>query len=343
MEGLKISGNRWKCSVGSILNIYFILQHQHDELDNFNHFFRQTIMPLTTWMTACAVNTQHYRKCYFTVSSVQYFRASVKPWEVIEHNLFFDAITKEFCNETNWLNDNQFAIMSAYSSWWLGGCTLMAKNYHTKGAGERYLIGSSDHDKQATFDVINSSVANLVNSRYDLHFQNEKRNHTARKTIVIYTREDAKLGRKLLNGNHVATVLRHQFPHMQVLLVDKLVSNATNSNEFYSLFSTASVFIAPHGGWMPNVLFMQKNALVLTIQREDQELFHFKVWDLFFESPAITVLLLNEEGQKMQSQLDRDIEKYFVPTVLIRDKIGNVELLNLTNIVSAIRNHFAHN
>ena len=334
VPGLRVNLNLSSTCVG--IKVYLLLTHQHDEETNVNHFFRETIMPISTWLSSCFHDKQ--KICYFFQSSLNYFRNSSQQSKKPGHNLFFNAMKSETCHKEIFI-DQKITVSNFMAKSPVQLCSVHITNHHVKVAAERYLIGSTKEQRLKSFENIKSGASKLMNKISLLdHNANNKR------TIIIYTREDGAFGRRLLNGDEISSLLQHNFPNMRVILVRNLLgdNNTNTSNNYaYNLFREASIFIGPHGGWMPNILFTKTNSLILVIERQPEVVLTFKSWDYFFTiDPNITInLLTSVTTNDLHSSVDREMAKYFIPTEIQLTRRSDVYLKNISNVIRKIKDH----
>ena len=95
--------------------------------------------------------------------------------------------------------------------------------------------------------------------------------------IIIYTRQDTNY-RNLLEVEKIAALFDSKKCNISVVH-----SMPTDFYDQVELFASADLFIAPNGGWNPNVLWMSNEACLveLHLYREDSWLNMFGLADLF--------------------------------------------------------------
>ena len=100
--------------------------------------------------------------------------------------------------------------------------------------------------------------------------------------VVLYSREDASNHRRLLNAVKLCEWIREQLlppERYNINLVRKL-TNLTDSAR-YLLFKNSHVFIAVHGGYSPNTLFMPPSSLWFNVIIGEDS---FREWDFSLHS-----------------------------------------------------------
>lgn len=101
--------------------------------------------------------------------------------------------------------------------------------------------------------------------------------------ILIYSREDARNKRKILNPVEIQLNLQQKFPYYHVRLIRHLP--VTHFAEIIKIFSSTNILIAPHGGWGPNLMFMPKGSLAFIINTKNS--YH---WDAPFQTKELHII-----------------------------------------------------
>lgn len=271
-----------ECTKKSIIRIQFKYDYQSDEYDNPHHFFRETIMPMNTWLTSCSYPKEKIL-CEYVYTSNQVFENQATK------SILQNAVWDKFC-----LSVDSYNAKLHFSSRWLQPlytmvnillsqnqfyCLVEVNKYHLIGAKEREVIGASETLLRKSFSTLISSVKSyslLKNYQLNLNYSYLT---STRRRIVIYDRQDNTQGCALLNSREVLNKLTHQLSdRYDIQLIHSLPHS--NKDELYYLFSTTSVFIAPSGGWMPNVLMMTHDSLVIIIGYAGGGRYS---WDGFFQ------------------------------------------------------------
>ena len=115
--------------------------------------------------------------------------------------------------------------------------------------------------------------------------------------VIVYSREDASNHRKLLNAMKICEWLREKLlppERYGVSLVRKL-TNMTDSTR-YLLFKNSHVFIAAHGGYSPNTLFMPPSSLWFDILINEES---FREWDFSLHSSKYVQVIAMTDDIKM--------------------------------------------
>lgn len=109
--------------------------------------------------------------------------------------------------------------------------------------------------------------------------------------FCIYDRKDSHR-RRLLNSLDLARAMKHSNPTITVRVYHAVPTSVPQAAK---LFSSCRSFLAPHGAWAPNVLFMPEVSTVFTIRKSyDDPLKNFHVWDMPLSTEGRKVKLVTE-------------------------------------------------
>ena len=230
--------------------------------------------------------------------------------------------------------------------------------------------GVHDAERETTFDMVRASVlANItagsparaeVADRLGGVFGRPtpgKPTGPHKQKVCVFSKRDSR--RHLANAEDVGRWLMAALPHAQVDVTHSFNDMTFHDQAWY--FYTCDALIAPHGGWIPNVMFMRPDAIVFILAKHPGEArgvrgaktwrseaaTSYRVWDSGFHSRTRHVLLVvNGSRDDVAKHASDDtrvvIEDMAWDGVDVDDQAApDVWLLGIENIVLRIRHHVA--
>ena len=264
------------------LNIHF-KETQH--CYNINHHFQEVMWPITAYIAECIkpiplfcslgqIAADHFYRLGEKSTSPLFSRAS---------KVFPTFLFKSFL-EDNCLAQDWYTNISLYQP----KCFVTITLGNEFGLEEHKLRGAPNkEDRNEIFQSYKRGAMRLLNLT-DTRKEHFDLDPSYQRNIIIYTRKhDGDNGRLLIKPEKFADDLRAALPSFTVILIHDLTK--LSIVERYKLFDSATVFIAPHGGWAPNMMFMNDHRtfyprLVLSIEKPWLPVarFSYEVWDKQF-------------------------------------------------------------
>lgn len=258
----------------------------HDKY-NLNHYFRQAVLPVGVWCSHCLAHRLPLDVCDLSAIESTHFLRSSSDYTTQEVSYITHMMLEKVCKRIVWDKSNDSSSSSNNNGRY---CDIRISNRKQRNMRVFKLKGVSTAWKQEALQLIRAGVlegAGLSAAAAD----------GGKKRVVLYDRGDASHGRKLLNAAQVIAQLKEAFPLYVVRLVSSL--EALQASGIVKLFSETDIFIAPHGAWMPNAIFMPAGASVYVIEnielRDPVDTFVF--WDsLYDETRFARVRLLTNRS-----------------------------------------------
>lgn len=272
----------------------------------------------------------------------KYNNSLFTPASVIFPKFLFTSFLQDNCIAQDWNTD-----ISEYNP----KCHVSITLRYEVGNEEHKLLGAPNkEDRNEIFTSYKRGAMELLNLPYTRkdHFDLDK---SYQKNIVIYSRQlDGDAGRRIVKPEIFADKLRTALPEFNVILIHGLTK--LTIAERITLFDSASVFIAPHGGWAPNMMFMNDERsfyprLVLTLEKPWLPVarFSYDEWDAKFATRKMDVMFvthigrLRGAGHAPYGQGDGTI---FTNTMHLVDPInGDLEITDATEFITIIQRQFS--
>lgn len=140
--------------------------------------------------------------------------------------------------------------------------------------------------REQVFSMLQQEGVKLLNLDYKKLYPITNPKLNVMKNIIVYNRNDAFNYRRLLNSNEIVKKLSKVFNNYNVI---ELHAIPHNISDIIPLFSQAHVFIGPHGGWIPNIVFAPKDAIIMILQNSLMKP-AFNVWDITFRTNVLNVI-----------------------------------------------------
>jgi hypothetical protein len=308
--------------------------------DNINHHFQEVIWPITTYISACIRPRQPRLSCFLSdIPAKHFYRRN----HVDGRSFLFKSFLEDTCLYQDWTND----IAALHPP-----CHVTIK-LRKPMLEHRLLAGFfKKEDKDEIFSTFKRGALRLLNVNqtgfHRDHFDNEP---GYKRLVVVYSRLDAGHGRMLVNANTLVKSLRAELDsqHYTVMLVNDLVR--LSNMERVLLFDAASVLIAPHGGWGPNMIYMNEPSVFyprLVIAAEKAWLSEsrdaYDLWDKPWKTWKLDVMFLTRffrYKDKVPKPYGQSDTIYTTDMRLVNESSGDFTIDSVTEIVYYINRQFS--
>lgn len=205
---------------------------------------------------------------------------------------------------------NRICKKQLYDDSVLPNCLLEVRNSISKTISYPLLV------RETIYNIIRTEGFSIIG--HHIPFRNN--------IITIYNRFDALNHRCLVNAEYVAQILKKSLPNYEVDIVHKISNNISVS---IHLFSSSKIFIAPHGGWIPNVIFSPDNGIIFILQKNMLKP-AFNMWDITFRTSKLRVIDVSHVKSSQVSNDNVIKDRLYCDLLYYGDDIqkNNISLLN---------------
>lgn len=240
--------------------------------DNLNHHFFGPMWALSAYLGSC-IGSQNA----VCAAKNEYLQGNISliPAAVRDVPFMMRSIVAEAC----------ISLGESYENEVDDSCKVVVTSSPWNHLNNKQIREASASQRISAFSMFKSGAARIL-------FGASPYNTTKLsplKSIIIYSRRDASNNRRLDNAEDIAKTLRDGLMNHNVEV--KIISDLQilSLEEKFTLFASTDVFMAPHGAWMANTMFMPSHSLVLTIEKDGDS---FEAWDKPFDTSFLTVKVM---------------------------------------------------